>query len=141
MFKSDAPICPKHDMPILRLSGRPQCVQEYLEGCIVGKRIVDVRIENKVGYYHFDDGHIMPLICGCCGNPYDADNIADSRDEMIGYTLLSLSTAHSHNADGQGYDELVLNFGGPNLTPTAVPVAFTAPARLLHPADCRQSQG
>ncbi len=141
MFKADAPLCPKHDMPILRLSGRPQCVQEYLEGCIVGKRIVDVRIDNKVGYYHFDDGHILPLICGCCGDPYKAEDIADSREEMIGYVLLSLSTTHSHNAAGKGYDELVLNFGGPNLPPTGVPVAFTAVARLLHPADCAQSKG
>jgi hypothetical protein len=141
MFKADAPICPKHDMPILRLSGRPQCVQEFLEGCIVGQRIVDVRIENEVGYYHFANGHVLPLICGCCGDPYNAEDIIDSREEMIGYTLLSLSTAHSHNANGQGYDELVLNFGGPNLLPTGVPVAFTAAARLAHPASCPQSQG
>ncbi len=107
----------------------------------MGQRIVDVQMDNGVGYYHFDNGHVLPLICGCCGDPYKAEDIADSREEMIGYVLLSLSTAHSHNADGQGYDELVLNFGGPNLPPTGVPVAFTAVARLVHPAGCAQSKG
>ena len=139
MHLAAAPQCPTHHLPILRLDGKDQCVHEYLVDCLLGKKISDVVSQGNTAYYIFEDGHRLPLLCGCCGNSLVPASFVASRSDMVGRPLVALTTEHSHDRNGHGYDELILNFGGTtkSASPFAAGVAFTAVAGIKHPPGCR----
>jgi len=141
MLLSGTPICPTHQLPVLELGGKKQCVHSFLENCLLGKKIVDVVVKRKTGYFAFGDGHHLPLLCGCCGKPLDTQGILADQQDMIGRTLLFLGTENSVDAKEKRFDELTLHFSGTSPTDDGIviPTAFTSITQLKHPESCRHA--
>lgn len=85
------PICAEDGFPMLKIKGRLQCVGEYINDCIGQRRVIDLFQRGKITYLFFENGYQLPVLCFCCGNPVPYDNIEQSRRDMRGRRLESMS--------------------------------------------------
>jgi hypothetical protein len=99
--------------------------------------VVDVVQRGKVTYYVFNDGHELPLLCGCCGQGLRVDDLEEERADVCGrrFTGMSMRTEAIEEEDRE-YEHLILEFSKQGLfsKPLQVPVAFEAVAELRHPS-------
>ena len=133
----DQPMCEQHGFPLLQINGQWECVFEYLHDCVAHKQVVDVIQHLKTIYYVFEDGHQLPLLCGCCGNPLEV-NVASEREAIAGRRLDQIFTSPVRLNTSELIDEMILIFSlkEGELEPWSVNVAFEVAAKLRHPADC-----
>ncbi|MFC1719334.1 hypothetical protein ACFL6S_37135, partial [Candidatus Poribacteria bacterium] len=76
---------------MLIIHGRWECVSEYLDRCVGMKTVVDMIQRGKTVYHVFEDGHELPLLCFCCGESLEFDDLEKSREDMRGRKLESMS--------------------------------------------------
>ena len=112
---------------------------EYLDRCLGQHAVVDVLQEQDTVYYVFDDGHALPLLCCCCGEPLVFQDIAKTRQDMRGRRLEGMSSGEAVLDNGQTVIEFTLEFSAKGLLGqgTAITTALKSAAQLRHPADCR----
>jgi len=118
---------------MLRMDGKLQCASRYLDRCLGKKRIAEVRQEGECVYLVFEDGHQLPLLCGCCGEPLEFKGVEALERRYKNRRLLSFSDAR----EGTSYDDVwpvvVLTFSGVGELPG---IAWESAARIHHPPDC-----
>jgi hypothetical protein len=137
MLEIDHPRCEEHDFPMVEIDGRLECVAEYIDRCVGGQPVVDVRKRKKTVYYIFANGHQLPLLCSCCGTPLAYRDLEQARRDVVGRRLEALSINPAVTDDGREFEELVLELvdtsGDDRID---VPVAFVVAPQMFHPANC-----
>jgi hypothetical protein len=88
--------------------------------------------------YVFEDGHELPLLCFCCGEPLTVFDLDRSRRQMHGRRLERMSMTR---VDRDGVGELPqfrLEFSKQGLFSQGVvaPLSPEVAVRLRHPDDC-----
>ncbi len=135
---SSYPLCPDDGFPLVMVDNELTCCFEALNYCLDQKKVVDVIQRNKTTHYVFEDGHQLPLLCGCCGNGLHFDDLAKVRNNIRGRHLIGMSMETISMAEeDREYQELVLEFSKQGLfTKTKrVSVAFEVIAELHHPSS------
>lgn len=134
---SSYPLCPNDSYPLIMIDDELTCCFEALNRCLGHKEVVDVIKRGKTAYYVFNDGHELPLICGCCGQSLQIDDLAGALAEVRGRKLtgMFMETNIIEDEDRE-YEELVLEFSKQGLfsKPMQLPVAFEVAAGLRHPS-------
>ena len=134
-------VCPKDGFPLVHIEGRWRCVAEYLDRCVGGHRLVDVQQEGETVYYIFDNGHALPILCCCCGQPMQFADVAHSRQDMLGRRLEAMSwQENTLEETGQAVLEFVLEFSAKGRLDygTVITTSLQSANQLRHPADCPQ---
>jgi hypothetical protein len=126
----------QHGFPMVKIGGRLECVAEYLDRCIGQQLVVDVSRHEQAARYVFENGHELPLLCGCCGGPLVVSDRA--RHDTIGRRLVCMGVVDRTLEDGREIAELDLEFSKKGVLSTKyhVQVAFEAAAKMRHPAGC-----
>jgi hypothetical protein len=130
------PACPNDGFPLIEINGRLECCVEVLDRCVGQKKVVEVVQRRQTTYYVFDDGHELPLLCGCCGQGLVVKDLAQERQRVCGRRLVAMSIGTTVlEKDKREYDELILEFSKLGLfsKPLHLPVAFEVAAQLRHP--------
>lgn len=132
------PHCPRDGSPMVRIHGRWVCAAEYLSRCLEGKRIVDVVQLKGVSHYVFDDEHMLPLLCFCCGEPLDALDPKRLRSSVLGRSLEGMSLAIVSMEDGRALEQFRLEFSKKGWFSKEVftPISPLVAAGLHHPPAC-----
>jgi hypothetical protein len=133
-------VCPRDGFPMVKIGGRWQCAAEHLDRCIGGQRIREVRQQARTVYYVFEDGHELPLLCFCCGEPLACGDLEKSRCKMRGRRLEAMAVRPIEMKDGRQIPRFELEFSGKGLSPGKVyePLSSPVVARLRHPPECRR---
>jgi hypothetical protein len=131
------PPCPDDGFPLIDIDGQLQCCVEALNRCVGQQKVVDVVQRRQTIYYVFEDGHELPLLCGCCGEGLLVADLEQERKRVRGRRLeaMSIGTAVIEK-DKREYDELILEFSKVGLLskPLHIPLAFEVAAQLHHPS-------
>jgi len=135
---SSYPLCPDDGFPLIMVDNELTCCFEGLNHCLGRREVVDVIKRGKTTYYVFNDGHELPLLCGCCGQSLQVDDLAGALEEVRGRRLtgMSMETRIIEEEDRE-YEQLVLEFSKPGLFSRIMrlPVAFEVAAGLRHPSS------
>ena len=132
--------CAQDGSPMLLIHDRWECVSDYLDRCVGMKTVVDMIQRGRTVYHVFEDGHELPLLCFCCGEPLQCDDLEKSREEVRGRKLESISWEQVTLDDGTEACQFRLEFSGktsPSLE-TYMPLSVKVAAQLRHPAHCSQ---
>lgn len=132
------PVCPQDGFPMLMINGHLECSVEYIERCIGGQPVIDMVQRGSTMYLIFENGHQLPLLCGCCGGSLSVPDLAKERKFMRGRRLEAMSMASNMTKDGRKFNELVLKFSKAGFFSRglAEPVSFEVAVQMRHPADC-----
>jgi hypothetical protein len=137
-MKAASPHCQKDGSPMVRINGNWECAAEYLDRCLDGKRVVDVVQLKGVSHYVFEDGHKLPLLCFCCGEPLDTVDPKRARASILGRRLEGMSLAMVSMEDGRDLEQFRLEFSKKGLFSKGVYTAVSplVAAGLRHPSGC-----
>jgi len=130
------PACPNDGFPLIDINGRLECCVEVLDRCVGQKKVVEVVQRGQITYYVFENGHELPLLCGCCGHGLAVKDLDQERKRVCGRRLEAMSIGTTMiEKDRREYDELILEFSklGVFSKPLHIPVAFEVAAQLRHP--------
>lgn len=132
------PTCKRDGFPMVKISGRLQCVAEYLDRCIGQQPVVDLVKRGKTVHYVFENGHELPMLCFCCGESLVYEDLGKARRDRRGRRLESMAVGPVTLEDGSEILQFVLEFSKKGLLSPGidVPVAVEAAARMRHPDDC-----
>jgi hypothetical protein len=128
---------------MVRILGHWVCAAEYLDHCLERKRVVDVVQLKGVSYYVFEDGHKLPLLCFCCGDPLDMVDPKRGRKNIVGRRLEGMSLAIVTMDDGRELEQFRLEFSKKGVFSKAVytPVSPLVATGMRHPSDCPHAPG
>jgi hypothetical protein len=136
--RRDVRFCEKDGFPKVRIHGRWECVAEYLERCIGDQEVVDVVQRGDTVWYVFENGHELPMLCFCCGEPLTFTDLEGARQDMKGRRLQDMSAAPGVLDDGTEMVQFRLHYAGkaPSSEPISDAISIQAAARMRHPPDC-----
>jgi hypothetical protein len=91
-----------------------------------------------VSHYVFEDGHMLPLLCFCCGEPLETIDPKRVRSSILGRRLEGMSLAMVSMEDGRELEQFRLEFSRKGVFSKGVftPVSPLAAAGLHHPPGC-----
>ncbi len=132
------PRCERDQLPMVKIDGRLQCAAEYLDRCLGLKRVVDLVQRDEVAYYVFEDGHELPLLCFCCGEPLRVFDLERSRRQMRGRRLERFSLAQVSPDGKRLLPQFRLEFSRRGLCSHGLvdPLSPEVAAGLRHPTNC-----
>ena len=138
MSENDIRICEKDGFPKVKIQGRWECVAEYLDRCIGGQHVVDVVQRGDTVYYVFENGHELPMLCFCCGGPLGFCDAEQSRQDMRGRNLESMSVEPGELEDSTDMLQFRLHYSKKGLfsKPIVDPISIEAAPQMKHPPDC-----
>ncbi len=142
--ESSYPTCPTHGFPMITINGQLKCSLEALDHCLGHKKVTDVVQRGKITYYIFEDGHELPLLCGCCGQGLVIEDVAHERKQVCGRRLEGIFISEPVNQPNKPeFNELILEFSrlGIFSKPMYIPVAFEVAAQLRHPGSTKPTSG
>jgi len=136
--KRTYPLCEHDHFPLVTIDGRRQCAAEYLDRCLGLKRAVDMIQRDNVTFYVFEDGHELPLLCFCCGEPLTVFDLDRSRRQRRDRRLEEMSMTR---VDLNGEEELPqfrLEFSKQGLFSHGLvePLSPEVAVGMRHPDDC-----
>ncbi len=137
-------ICPRDGFPMLKIKGRWECIAEYLDRCIGGQPVVGLVQREETSYLVFENGHELPLLCFCCDMPLVLEDPEQTRRDMRGRRLESMSVGAVTLKDGSQTLQFRLELSGKGLLGrqgACEPVSIQAAARMRHPDDCPYGGG
>jgi hypothetical protein len=102
--------CERDGFPILDINGQEQCLAEFVDYCIGGKKITDVVVRNDTLYYVFENRHELPLLCYCCGEPLTCPDLRVEKKNLRGRTLQAMSWNTEQLEDGRNVIDFQLEF-------------------------------
>lgn len=137
--KNPYPLCERDKFPMIKIDGKLQCVAEYLDRCIGQQKVVDLIQRGKTTYYVFENGHQLPALCFCCGEPLIFDELAKSRRKICGRRLEEMSVGYLQHEDGDAVLEFCMHFSKKWLLSRKflVSIAPEAARKMQHPPDCK----
>lgn len=132
------PLCEHDHFPLVRIDGRLECAAEYLDRCLGLKRVVDMIPRDQVTFYVFEDGHELPLLCFCCGEPLTGFDLEESRRRIRGRRLEQMSITQVALDGGDDLPQFRLEFSKRGLFSHSlvVPLSPEVAARMRHPDTC-----
>jgi len=141
-MKAASPHCQQDCSPMVRINDRWECAAEYLDRCLEGKRVVDVVQLKGISQDVFDNGHMLPLLCFCCGEPLDTLDPKRVRTSILGRRLEGMSLAMVSMEDGRDLEQFRLEFSNKGIFSKGVftPISPLAAADLHHPSGCPHRQ-
>ena len=95
---------------MVQIDGRYQCVGECLDQCVLGETIVDVVVHDKTTAYVFEDGHELPLLCFCCGEPLVGSTVEESKRAMVGRRFETMYFTFIEDDEGDEVPYFYLEF-------------------------------
>lgn len=132
------PLCEHDPFPWVRIDGRRQCAAESLDRCNGLKPVVGMGQRDQVAFYVFEDGHELPLLCFCYGEPltdFDPDRsrrcVRGRRLEQMIMTRVARTGAHDLPPFRLAFSKQGL-FSHGLVDPLAPEVAV----RMGHPDNC-----
>lgn len=131
-------LCEKDGFPKVQIQGHWECVAEYLDRCIGGQRVIDVVQRGDTVYYVFENGHELPMLCFCCGEPLGFYDLDKSRLDMKGRRLERMSLEPGLLEDGAEMLQFRLHYSKKGLfsKPIVDPISVEAAAKMKHPPGC-----
>jgi hypothetical protein len=116
----------------------PALSSDELVRCISPSAIAEVVKRGATIYYIFDDGHELPLLCACCGEPLVlAHDVITETRLMRGRRLTNTFVTMEHLADEPPRLTLVLEFDRDlRAAPETVGVPLDIATHLRHPPEC-----
>ena len=94
----------------MKIGEKQQCVAEYLNRCVGGKKVVNLIQDGEITYYIFENGYELPLLCSCCGTPLVISELDKFRCNMRGRRLESMSTGTVTSSEGGEFLQFQLEF-------------------------------
>jgi hypothetical protein len=88
---SSYPLCSNDGFPLIDINGRLECCVEALNRCVGLQKVVEVVQRDQTTYYVFEDGHELPLLCGCCGQGLVVKDLEQERKRVCGRRLEAMS--------------------------------------------------
>jgi len=136
--KNPYPLCEHDGFPMVKIKGRLHCAAEYIERCIGQQPVLDVVQRGQTTYYLFENDHELPLLCFCCAKPLTTMDLAETRRDMQGRRLDSMSVGTVQHESGEEFLQFCLEFSGKGWLSKGVfvPVAPEVAAKMHHPAGC-----
>jgi hypothetical protein len=137
-IKNPYPLCRHDGFPRVNIKGKLYCAAEYIDRCVVQQPIIDVTQRGQTTYYLFENGHELPLLCFCCARPLATMDLAQTRRDMQGRRLDSMSVGTVSNEAGEELLQFGLEFSGRGWFSKGVfvPVAPEVAVKMRHPPDC-----
>jgi hypothetical protein len=134
--------CKRDGFPMINLGGRWQCVAEYLDRCLGQQRITNVIQRDNTLYYIFENGHELPLLCFCCGQPLACENLSKEREGLCGRRLEAMTWDVSKLDDGREVIDFRLEFSAKErgTTRLQVPTSLRSANQMRHPATCPERE-
>ncbi len=108
------PLCQKDRFPKVKINGQLECVAEYIDERVGQKKVVDLIEEGGIYYYIFENGYQFPLLCSCCGEGLELEDVAKSKKDIKGRRLESMSIER-YTGDNGDFMGLQLEFSGKGL--------------------------
>jgi hypothetical protein len=132
------PLCERDGFPRVKIKGRLQCAAEYIDRCIGQQPVIEVIQRGRTTWYVFENGHEVPLLCFCCGQPLANEDLAETRRDMRGRRLASMAVGPVQLEHGEEYLQFGLEFSGKGWLSKGVfvPVAPEIAVKMRHPAGC-----
>ncbi len=93
---------------MVEVNGEQVCIAEYFDACIGAQKVVDVIQEGKTIWYVFQDGHAVPLLCFCCGEPLSVADFDEERRDVVGRRLAATSASLVQTDDGEEHVKFFL---------------------------------
>lgn len=136
--KNPYPRCQHDGLPMVKIKGRLHCAAEYIDRCIGQQPVIDVIQRGQTTYYVFENSHELPLLCFCCADPLATIDLAETRRDMQGRRLDSMSLETVYNESGDELSQFCLEFSGKGWFSKAlfVPLAPEVAVKMRHPPDC-----
>lgn len=136
--KNPYPLCERDGFPMVKIDGQLQCVAEYLDRCIGEQKVVDLIQRGKTIYYVFENGHELPMLCFCCGEPLVFKDLNKSRRDIRGRRLEAMSIGRLKHEGGDEVLEFRLEFSKKGVLSRGVytSVAPEAALKMRHPSGC-----
>jgi hypothetical protein len=104
------PTCNKDGFPMVKIDGHLKCIVEYLDRCIGHRMVVNLVQHGKTIYCVFENGHEIPLLCFCCGEPLVYGNLEKARRDLLGRRLKRMSIGPVILTDGSKAMQFALEF-------------------------------
>ena len=133
--------CEKDGFPILEINGQPQCLAEFMNHCLGGRKITDVVQRNGTLYYVFENRHELPILCYCCGNPLACPDLDAEKKRMRGRSLKAMTWVPELLENGNYAIDFQLEFSrkaGENAA-MMVQTSVRSADKLHHPVTCCHS--
>jgi hypothetical protein len=132
--------CEQDGFPVLRINGHQQCMGEFADHCLGRIKITDVALRAGTMYYVFEDGHELPLLCFCCGEPLASSNPQLEPKRMRGRKLKTIGWEPIQLNNGRAGIELQLQFSRRFWEWKGVVVHLSVKSldQLIHPTTCCQ---
>jgi hypothetical protein len=101
--------CEIHRCPMIRIEDVYACVVEYADDALGMQGITEVvpGTETEPTVLEFDNGRSLPLLCVCCGEPLQIEDVDLFREVVIGMHLVAIGYMSPEQGQPDGL-ELIL---------------------------------
>ncbi len=133
--------CEKDGFPILNINGEQQCLAEFMDHCLGRKKITDVVKRTGTLYYVFENGHELPILCYCCGEPRDCPDLQAEHKHMRGRIMKAMTWTTKQLQQGGEVIDFRMKFSLKAGEEEAIIVqtSVISAEELHHPAACCHS--
>ena len=134
--------CKNDGFPSIIIDNSRQCVAEYLNRCIGHKKITDVVTQDNGLVYIFENGHELPIFCYCCDTPIEIEDLAYSKEKVLGRHLHSMSWDYAPDDNGEDQVKFFLELAKDHDKEddddyiVSVSTSLKSAQKLIHPEIC-----
>jgi hypothetical protein len=84
--------CATHGCPMIKIGENYRCVIEYVDAALGMQHVIDFvpGSPTVAARLVFDNGRSFPLICACCGGPFEIADGAAFREGAVGLYLVAV---------------------------------------------------
>lgn len=133
--------CEKDGFPILDINGQQQCLAEFMDHCLGGRKITDVVQRDDTLYYVFDNRHELPILCYCCGEPLACPDPQAEQMLMRGRSMKGMTWIAEKLEDGGYVIDFKMEFSRKTGEKAAMMVQTSTLSanEMHHPVTCCHS--
>ena len=133
--------CERDGFPILEINGQQQCLAEFMDHCLGGRKVTDVVQRNGTLYYIFENRHELPLLCYCCEKPLACPDLDAEKKRMRGRIMKVMSWIPEQLENGNYVLDFQMEFSRKAGEDHAMMVQTSVRSadKLLHPVTCCHS--
>ena len=130
--------CEKDGLPLIKINGREQCLGDLYTQCLHMRKVVDLVKERNTYYLIFDDGHQVPMLCPCCGEPLGINNPNSLKKDMVGRKVKDFDYELIGSEENPMIEDLQLEFSRKFLEfePPVMQYSILSAHKIIHPVSC-----